>query len=171
MSHLRVAVIPGLLVMSLAADIVTTDPPRPGTEDNGLSRNESATLWSHDTDQYLTQAAYQQTYDDRTAVQQVADGTDIMFTRPPITAATWTQNEFTDLTAVGADTAVYPPRANLTSSTHIEDTHATIFAIHQSARGHLAPADDPLYIAPNGTVRGFIDYRVWVPDDRSTGAR
>ena len=171
MSHVRVALIAGLLVVSLAAGIATADPPRPGSEDNGLSQNESATLWSHDTDQYLTQAAYQHAYDsDRTAVQQVANGTDITFTRPPATAATWTRNDFTDLTAGGTDTAVYPPHANLTGSTYIEDAHATIFAVHPSTRGHLAPADDPLYIAPNGTVRGFIDYRVRVPDGRSTGA-
>jgi hypothetical protein len=133
--------------MSLAAGIATADPSRPDTEDDGLSQNESTTLWSHDTDQYLTQAAHQQTYDsDRTAVQQVA---------------------------VGTDTAVYPPHANLTSSTYIEDTHATIFALWSIRQrvgiSHLQTTQ--CILAPNGTVRGFIDYRVWVPGDRSTGAR
>jgi len=39
-----------LFVTSLVTGLVTASPPRPGTEGNGLTANESATLWSRDAD-------------------------------------------------------------------------------------------------------------------------
>nr|WP_123539303.1 hypothetical protein [Halosimplex salinum] len=160
----------GLLVTSLVTGIVVADPPRPGTEDNGLTENESATLWSRDADTYITQAEYSQRYgENRSAVHQVANGTDVTFKRPPATAATWTRNDFEDLDAGGSDTSVYPPHASLEDGVFIEDAHATIFAVQPSTRGHLESGETPLYIVPNGTMRGFVDYRVRVPNGSSSG--
>ncbi|ELZ28639.1 hypothetical protein C474_14124 [Halogeometricum pallidum JCM 14848] len=53
----------------------------------------------------------------------------------------------------------------------IEDAHATVFAVQPSTRGHLESGETPLYIAPNGTMRGFVDYRVRVPNGSSSGNR
>ncbi|EMA07936.1 hypothetical protein [Haloferax denitrificans] len=159
-----------LLVSSSIIGLATAQPPRPGTETNGLTENESATLWSRDSDRYVSQQAYQQQYgDDRTALHQLANGTDITFTRPPATAATWTRNDFADLDAGGPDTSTYPPHASLEDGTFIDDAHATIFAVTPSTRGHLDAGETPLYIAPNGTVRGLVDYRVRVPTGNETG--
>jgi hypothetical protein len=159
-----------LLAASLATGFVTATPPRPGTEDNGLSENESATLWSRDTDNYTSQEAYRQRYGDgRTAIHQLANGSDITFKRPPATAATWTRNDFEDLEAGDSDTSVHPPHASLEDGVFIEDAHATVFAVQPSTRGHLESGETPLYIAPNGTVRGFVDYRVRVPNESSSG--
>ncbi|WP_049904852.1 hypothetical protein [Haloferax gibbonsii] len=161
-----------LLVSSSIIGLATAQPPRPGTETNGLTENESATLWSRDSDRYVSQQAYQQQYgDDRTALHQLANGTDITFTRPPATAATWTRNDFADLDAGGPDTSTYPPHASLEDGTFIDDAHATIFAVTPSTRGHLDAGETPLYIAPNGTVRGLVDYRVRVPTGTETGNR
>ncbi|TKX72448.1 hypothetical protein EXE40_04165 [Halorubrum sp. GN11GM_10-3_MGM] len=160
----------GLLVTSLVTGSVTADPPRPGTEDNGLTENESATLWSRDADSYISQAEYRQQYgENRSAVHQVANGTDVTFKRPPATAATWTRNDFEDLDAGGADTSVHPPHADLEDGVFIEDAHATVFAVQPSTRGHLESGENPLYIAPNGTMRGFVDYRVRVPNGSTSG--
>ncbi|AKH98671.1 MULTISPECIES: hypothetical protein [Halobacteriaceae] len=160
----------GLLVTSLVTGIVAADPPRPGTEDNGLTENESSTLWSRDADTYISQEEYSQRYgDERTAIHQLANGTDITFKRPPATAATWTRNDFEDLEAGGSDTSVYPPHASLEDGVFIEDAHATVFAVQPSTRGHLESGDTPLYIAPNGTMRGFVDYRVRIPNGSSSG--
>ena len=160
----------GLLVTSLVTGIVSADSPRPGTEENGLTENESATLWSSDADNYITQREYRQRYgENRSAVHQVANGTDITFKRPPATAATWTQNDFEDLNAGGAAASVHPPHADLEGSVFIKDAHTTIFAVQPSTRGHLESGETPLYIAPNGTLRGFIDYRVRIPDGSSSG--
>ncbi|WP_053948986.1 hypothetical protein [Halolamina sediminis] len=155
-------------VLCLAAGVAavgTANPPAPGTDDNGLTENESATLWSRDADNYTAQSAYRRRYgESRTAMQQLANGTDITFTRPPATAATWTRNDFADLHAGGPTTSVSPSGATLKNGTLIADAHATIFAAQPSTRGHLAPNETVQYLAPNGTLRGFVDYRVRRPN-------
>jgi len=157
-----------LFVTSLVTGIVAAEPPRPGTEDNGLTENESATLWSRDADNYISQETHRQRYgENRSAIHQVANGTDITFKRPPATAATWTRNDFEDLDAGGAETSVHPSHADLEDGIFIEDAHATIFAVQPSTRGHLESGETPLYIAPNGTMRasstiGFVS-RTEVP--------
>jgi len=171
MNHRELSVLmAGLLATSLVTGIVAADPPRPGTEGNGLTENESATLWSRDADNYISQEEYRQRYgENRSAVHQVANGTDITFKRPPATAATWTRNDFDNLDAGAPDTSVHPPHADLEDGVFIEDAHATIFAVQPSTRGHLESGEAPLYIAPNGTMRGFVDYRVRVPNGSSSG--
>ncbi|WP_049910690.1 hypothetical protein [Natrinema gari] len=165
-------IVAALCVTSVVTGIVTATPPRPGTEANGLTENESATLWSRDADDYISQEEYQERYgESRTAMQQLANGTDITFKRPPATAATWTRNDFEDLNAGGSDTSIHPPHASLEDGVYIEDAHATIFAVQPSTRGHLESGETPLYIAPNGTMRGFVDYRVRVPNGSSSGNR
>lgn len=150
-----------LLGSSLLATTTTGRPPQPGEELNGLTPNESATLWSHDTDEYITQTKYEERFgEERSPMAQLANGTDITFTRPPRTAATWTQHDFQDLEPGNASTSVYPSHANRTNGTYIVDAHATLFAVQPSTRGHLDPQTSPLYVAPNGTVRSFIDYRI-----------
>ncbi|WP_191906265.1 MULTISPECIES: hypothetical protein [unclassified Haloarcula] len=171
MTHRELSVLmAGLLATSIVTGIVAADPPRPGTEGNGLTENESATLWTRDADNYVTQEEYRQQYgENRSAVHQVANGTDVTFKRPPATAATWTRNDFEDLDAGGPDTSVHPPHADLEDGVFIEDAHTTIFAVQPSTRGHLESGETPLYIAPNGTMRGFVDYRVRVPKGDSSG--
>ncbi|MDS0301439.1 hypothetical protein NDI76_22170 [Halogeometricum sp. S1BR25-6] len=171
MQHRELSVLmAALLATSLATGFATASPPRPGTEGNGLSENESATLWSRDADNYVSQDESRQRYgDERTAIHQLANGTDITFKRPPATAATWTRNDFEDLEAGGLGTSVHPPHASLEDGVFIADAHATVFAIQPSTRSHLESGDTPLYIAPNGTMRGFVDYRVRVPNGSSSG--
>jgi len=70
-------------VASLATGVVTANPAQPGTAENGLSENETAMLWSGDSDNYITQEEYYQQYGkERSTVAQVANGTDITFKRP-----------------------------------------------------------------------------------------
>ena len=160
-------------VLCLAAGVAavgTATHPVPGTDDNGLTENESATLWSRDADNYTAQSAYRRRYgESRTAMQQLANGTDITFTRPPATAATWTRNDFADLHAGGPTTSVSPSGATLKNGTLIADAHATIFVAQPSTRGHLAPNETVQYLAPNGTLRGFVDYRVRRPNASTDG--
>ena len=164
---LRSALVAGVLVTSVIAGVVTAAPPAPGTESNGLTDNESATLWSRDPD--TAQAASgQRDTTNQSAISQLANGTDITFARPPATAATWTRNDFADLDAGGAATSIHPPHAELEDSRFIADAHATIFAVQPSTRAHLEPGRTPLYVAPNGTLRGFVDYRVRVPNGSTT---
>ena len=139
MEHRELSVLmAALFVTSVVTGIVAADPPRPGTEDNGPTENESSTLWSRDADTYISQEEYRQRYgENRSAIHQVANGTDITFKRPPATAATWTRNDFEDLAAGDADTSVHPPHADLEDGIFIEDAHATIFAVQQIGRAHV----------------------------------
>jgi hypothetical protein len=158
-------------VASLATGVVTANPAQPGTAENGLSENETAMLWSGDSDNYITQEEYYQQYGkERSTVAQVANGTDITFKRPPATAETWTRNDFDDLEAGRSNTSVHPSHAPLDSSVFIEDAHATIFGVHPSTRAHLDSDETPLYIAPQGEMRGFVDYRVRIPNGNSSGS-
>jgi hypothetical protein len=160
-----------LLVTSVIAPVATARPPASGTDDNGLDKNESATLWSRDADAFVNDTEFQRRYgDERTLTGALANGTDITFKRPPATAATWTRNDFEDLQPGSSDTSVYPSHANLTDGTFIQDAHATVFSVHPSTRGHLTSGETPLYVAPDGTLRGFVDYRVRIPEGDNSGA-
>ena len=76
-------------VTSIVTGIVAADPPRLGTEDDGLTENESASVWSRDADSYISQEENRQRCgENRSTINQVANGTDITFKRPPATAAT-----------------------------------------------------------------------------------
>ncbi|QLC35523.1 hypothetical protein EFA46_014885 (plasmid) [Halarchaeum sp. CBA1220] len=156
--------IAGVLLLATVVGLAAADHPRPGTEGNGLTQNESATLWSHDTDDYTNESTYYERYGEhRNALQQLANGTDITFTRPPKTAATWTKHDFRDVRPGGPDTSRYPENADLENSALIADAHATIFAAQPSTRAHLASGKTRAYLAPDGTLRGLVDYRVRSP--------
>jgi len=152
-----------VLASGLVAGSIAAIPPGVDDEENGLTDNETALLWSHDQDSG-TRNSQNPAASDRSAVQQLANGTDATFKRPPDTAATWTRNDFRDLAAGGTSSSVHPRHATLEDGRFIKDGHATVFAVHPSTRGHIAPDNKPLYVAPSGAVRGFVDYRVHVPE-------
>jgi hypothetical protein len=158
----------GLLIGSLAS-VASANPPRPGTEGNGLDENESATLWARDNDsRYITNAEYERAYDEnRTAVQEIANRTDVTFRRPPATAGVWTRNDFADYTPGNESVSVYPTTANRTNSTMIRDAHATVFAAMPSTVVHTEPGETTRYLATEGELFGAVDYRVVVPDSTS----
>jgi len=158
-----------LLAVVLISSIVPSTgarPPRPGTDGNGLNESEAATLWSHDDDsRYISNEAYREAYGkNRTAVHQLANGTDLTFTDPPATAARWTRADHEEFPAGQATTSVYPPHATLTNGSFIREAHATVFAVTPTTTVHSTPDETAVYAAPNGTLRGVVDYRVAVPD-------
>ena len=119
-----------LLAVVLVSSIVPPSgarPPRPGTDENGLNESEAATLWSHDDDsQYISNEAYREAYgENRTAVHQLANGTDLTFTQPPATAARWTRADHEEFSAGQATTSVYPPHATLTNGTNWAKNNAS----------------------------------------------
>jgi len=161
--------------LGLATLQAVAQPPRPGIEGNGLTENESATLWSRDDDTgYIGTDAYEAAYNEsRGAVQQVGNATDITFTSPPATAATWTRNDFADYQAGAVTESVYPPHADRRNGSYLRDVHATMFAVTPATVTHQTPNGTRRYVAPNGTLRAVIDYRVAVPppdrgDNRTT---
>lgn len=128
---------------------------------NTTPTNESAPPWAADTDPCLSPTAYETAYGSApTVLQQTATCTDLTYAAPPAAPATWTATTFPQLTPGNATTSVYPPHANRTSTPLIADGHATLFAVHPSTRVHLKPGAPRQYIAPHGTVRALVDYRL-----------
>jgi len=167
--HIASVVVIGLLVATLTTSS-TARPPTPPTAENGLTANESATLWSRDDDTgYISNEAYREAYgESRSAVAQVANATDLTFREPPATAATWTRNDHREFAGGDRETSVYPSHANLTDGAYIKEAHATVFAVAPSTVTHRTPNRTTRYVAPNGTLRGLVDYRVAVPADNHT---
>lgn len=166
------------LATSLLVGVVSGGhPPRPGTEGNGLAVNESATLWSGDADTCIPPQEYERRYgEERTATEELANCTDITFKEPPATASMWTIADFDNLRAGDETTSVHPPHAELTDSLVIQDAHVTMFAVQPSTRVHLSKENAPLYIAPEGTLRALVDYRVrpsvnWTEGNETTRAK
>jgi hypothetical protein len=141
-----------LVVCLLTASVVAGTPPA-DDDGNGLTSNESATLWSRDDDATTVPT-------DTGALNGLAQTSDVSFTDPPVTAETWTRNDFRELDAGDASTSLVPSHAEPEDGVIITDAHATIFGVHPATRAHRAPGETPLYVAPEGTLRGLIDYRL-----------
>ncbi len=152
------------------APTATADPPRPGTTDSGLNESEEATLWSKQpADGFITNDEYRAAYgENRTTIHELANGTDLTFTRPPSTAKRWTRYAHGTYTPGGTNTSVYPPHAETADSMFVKDAHATTFAVSPATKAHVEPDDERFYVRPTGRFMGTIDYRVEAPPTKRT---
>ncbi|TKX87209.1 hypothetical protein EXE43_04430 [Halorubrum sp. SS5] len=126
--------------------------------------NETRTVDARDPDPCLSPAQYNATYGHTPSpTQQVATCTDLTYAAPPAHAAKLTAASFAVLAPGNATTSVYPPDANRTTRGLIADAHATLYAVHPATRVHLTPTESRQYVAPNGTVRALVDYRLRAP--------
>ena len=142
------------LVAGHAAAQPTAPPPA----------NETRTVDARDPDPCLSPAQYNATYGyTPSPTQQVATCTDLTYAAPPAHAANMTAASFEALAPGNATTSVFPPGANRTTRGLIADAHATLYAVHPATRVQLTRTERRQYIAPNGTVRALIDYRVRAP--------
>jgi hypothetical protein len=157
-------VVVSLLASGAVTGVVTASADNPEATDD-LDQNESTTLWSRDADTGPDQSGERfRTRNPNSTLQELSERSDFSFKRPPATAATWTRNDFESLEGGESKTSVYPPGTSLEDHRFVKDAHATVFGVHPSTRAHLDSKDTPLYIAPDGTLRGLIDYRVDIPD-------
>ena len=140
------------------------DPPRPGTTDSGLNESEAATLWANIPSDY-----WEPRPGTDTTIHELATGTDLTFTEPPDTARQWNQYAHDQYQPGGHDVSIHPRDGHTHSYSYIEDAHASIFSLTPSTRTYVAADDERLYVAPNGTLRGTVDYRIELPDDTSNG--
>lgn len=159
----------------VAAGVVSADadsPPRPGTDESTLDENETATLWSKEYNACLSDVEYYDRYgENRTDLHALANCTDITFVEPPDTAANWTSYDFETLEPGDDQTSIHPEHAETADSLAIADAHATIFAVHPSTIVQRDDNETPHYVAPDGDLRGFVDYRTRVPEPESDGDR
>lgn len=151
---------PWLTVLLVATAVGTgaVGPAPPGVESgerHGLSEREYAVLWSRDADQRGTVQADEGTI----AVETLARLTDPTAQTPPSTAAQWTKGDFEDLES-GTNAALAPPDADLSSGPLFRDAHVTAFAVTPGTVLHANGSRRTHYVAPEGTVRAFVDYRL-----------
>lgn len=148
--------------------IVTADqPPAGGT--HGIPPNETAKLWSLDNDQYITDSQYRnQTGENRTTMEALLNGTDYVWTTPPTLPARWNRRDWAAYSrnfSTNRNQSIHPEDAHLRQSSQgwIQDAHATLYRIQPSTRLYQTPNQTVRYIAPDGQVRGLVDYRVQLP--------
>lgn len=159
-----------VVVLLTSLNVATAGPP-PDGDNHGIPPNESATLWARDSDQYVTDAQYQNlTGENRTAVQALLNGTDYTWTSPPRLPSEWNQRDWAAYARNFSTTrnqSVHPTDAQLSQSQRgwIQDAHATLYRLQPSTRLYQAPNQTIHYIAPDGRVRGLVDYRVQTPDN------
>jgi hypothetical protein len=152
-----------LVVATLSTATATAAaPPRPGTTESGLTESEEATLWSNtSTDNWATPDGQQ------SAVHEIATQTDLTFTKPPSTAKRWNRYAHDQFQPGGIDESVHPESMEPYSGPYIKDAHASIFSLTPSTWTYTSPGETRLYAAPEGRLRGAVDYRIEVPESRT----
>ncbi len=124
--------------------------------DHGLSEETYYTLWSGDEDGDLPNES-------NGSAADFAAATDVPFNAPPIAVERWNVGDLEDFPATSADTSIHPSTATLHDSVFLKDAYLDVFAVQPSTRARLSPGEAPLYVPPNGTVLGTVDYRVALP--------
>ncbi|WP_332900202.1 hypothetical protein [Haladaptatus sp. CMSO5] len=150
-----------VLVAVFATSLTTTHSVgAPANEtDHGLSEATFHTLWSGDVDA-TNASTVQNLSGDAAEMRELAAVTDIPFNSPPKAVEQWNRGDLQDFPETDAETSIHPPNATLSDGVFIKDAYVEIFAVQPSTRARLAPDDQPLYVAPNGSVLSTIDYRV-----------
>jgi hypothetical protein len=143
------------------APVVATDATTQRTEPptDGLTRNETATLFSGDVDQLSVENTTNET-----AVESLSRLTDFAFATPPGTARRWSAGAFERIRPGGPDESVAPAGAALSNDRFLNDAHVSVFGVHPATWVHADAGEPVRYIAPNGTVRALVDYRIQEPD-------
>lgn len=159
----------GLLLLAGFHGVGASHQPAGGT--HGIPPNETAKLWSLDADQYVNESQYQnQTGETRTAMEALLNGTDYVWTAPPDLPSKWNRRDWAAYSQNFSTTrtrSMHPQDAQLRESNRgwIQDAHATLYRIQPSTRLYRTPEETIHYIAPEGRVRGLVDYRVQMPDN------
>lgn len=167
-SHLIVGVL--FVVGTLSAQTVNAASQTRG--DCQVDATAEATLFADKPNEYVAESTYRaRTGEDRSLLEQFANATDLTFATPPDTAAAWTCQAMESMSAGGPSASIAPTGADREDGRYIRDAHASIVSIHPSTRAHVAPEEPSTYVAPEGYLRGFIDYRVFVPESKRNGNR
>jgi hypothetical protein len=160
------ALIMSATLVGLTAAVPTSGHP-PNSTDHGVPEGTFHKLWSGDQD-----GATEGTHlNGGSAVEQLSNGTDVPFDSPPETVEKWNREDHQEFPSTSSTTSIYPPDADLTSERFIREAYTEVFAVQPSTRARLSLSRQPLYVAPEGTLRGTVDYRVLVPPDDTSGDR
>jgi hypothetical protein len=171
--------------VSLPPDV---SAPLLSTTPNGVPIADALGLFSRDTDDgtadhlfYEQAAALDTRLEESSGEIPIRIGeyaeTDATFSRPPTYAHTWSRNSHRTLRAAliagkvkSHRFAILPADADTDSGEYVKDAHASIHAMGPQTVVH-GDRGTRRYVAPEGTVRGLVDYRVEAPDDYAVPGR
>ena len=146
----------------------TSDPAPPPDPDHGVNNSTHYTLWSGDKDEPASGQENWSTQSSST-MQELAQRTDIPYDSPPKAVEQWNRGDLDDFPQTTANKSIHPPNATFSNGSFVKDAYAEVFAIQPSTRVRESPSNQPLYVAPNGTVLGTVDYRVEHPANDTAG--
>jgi len=164
--------------MALAVAQASAHPP--DETDHGVNDTTFYTLWAGDEDASNRSELRNRVGNSSIPMQELAAGSDIPLDDPPAAVGRWNRGDHGDFPATDASRSIAPPHATMTDGRFVADAYAAVFAVQPSTRARLTAPDggddddsdeQPLYVAPNGTLRGTVDYRVDLPPDDTTGDR
>jgi hypothetical protein len=158
-----------LTVLVLAVSTASAHPP--AEPEHGLNNSSFYPLWAGDDDVTSLAEAEQRVGDGASEIEELAALSDIPFESPPRAVERWNALDREDFPKSGRSASFYPADADLSQGRFIADAHASIFAVQPSTRARLTDGDQPLYVGPNGSVLGTIDYRIEVPAGSETETR
>jgi len=142
---------------------VTGHPPE--ESDHGINESSFWDLWSGDDEREIPAT------DNVSAAEALRVTSDVPLDAPPKAAETWNRRDIAEMPRTNRSTAVYPTGAVRTDGRYLKDVSVAIAGVTPSTRVLLSDRRQPLYIAPNGTVLGTVDYRVAVPEGTDSPTR
>ena len=148
------SVISALGILSVGATATV-----PSNETPPLPTNESAVLWSEDQDRCNARPSTSST-----VAEALARCTDYTYATPPEMTTNVSQTAFSKLRSGDRRTSVYANGASPSSKGPIREAHVTIFTANPRTILHAGAQRRVDYVAPNGTLRALVDYRVETPD-------
>jgi len=154
-----------ILIASTTA--VPTNAHPPNSTDHGVPEETFHKLWAGDQDGATDSA----NLSDGSAIEQLANGTDVPLDSPPRAVERWNRGDHREFPATNSAVSIYPPDADTTSQRFIREAYTEVFVVQPSTRARLSSSRQPLYVAPDGTLRGTVDYRVAVPPNDTSGDR
>jgi len=151
------------VVLATVTPVAAGHPPE--EPDHGLNGTSFWDLWSGDEERQIADS------DTVSAKEALRVTSDVPLDEPPEAAETWNQRDIEEMPATNRSIAIHPTGATRTDGTYLKDVGVAIAGVTPSTKALLSERQQPLYVAPNGTVLGAVDYRVAVPDETDTPTR
>lgn len=143
------------------------DPPN--ETDHGVNETTFQALWSGDDD--ATDSAALVDDENTSQMAALAAYTDIPFNSPPRAVEQWNSGDHQEFPETSLTESIHPSNVSLQDGRFVKDAYVDVFAVQPSTRARLSQNNQPLYVAPNGSVLATLDYRVDVPDETRSDDR
>jgi hypothetical protein len=166
----RRACLPTLFVAALALALlqVQVSAHPPSEPDHGLDNETFYPLWAGDEEAANESLLDERVGENASEIEQLGAISDIPLDSPPTAVEHWNEADHREFPTSDASRSIHPQDATLSDGRFVTDAYASIVSVQPSTRARLSSDDQPLYVAPNGTLLGTVDYRIVVPEATTT---